>query len=313
MNQANKHQHWAAQQERGSLLLMKFTVSAARLLGRKLIGPLLYLIVLYFFVFGAKARRSIAEYQQNLMFWSGKTAAPTQRSVFAQFMAFADALLDKLDIWRGQLNASDIELVDPQQLRQQMRGQRGQMLVGAHLGNLEVCRALAELGDKVKMNVLVHTKHAEQFNQLLGEAGASNMRLIQVSELNPAVMLQLSERLEQGEWLAIAGDRIALHGGRRVSVDFLGKPAAFPQGPWLLAGLLKCPVNFMSCVKIAGRYQILLEPFAASVQWKRDTRDSVIREWTQRFADRLGQRCLDAPDQWFNFYPFWNTDDDTSA
>ncbi|MFI8480450.1 glycosyl transferase [Pseudomonas sp. NPDC078700] len=313
MSQTEKRQHWASQQERGSLLLMKFTVSAARILGRRLISPLLYLIVLYFFVFGGKARRSIAEYQYNLMQWSGKTAAPTLRSVFAQFKAFADALLDKLDIWRGKLTFNDIELIDPHQLRQQMHSPRGQMLVGAHLGNLEVCRALAELGDKVTMNVLVHTKHAEQFNRLLAEAGASNMRLIQVSELNPAVMLQLSERLEQGEWLAIAGDRVALHGARQVSVDFLGQPAAFPQGPWLLAGLLKCPVNFLSCIKVAGRYQILLEPFAASVQWKRNNRDSVIHEWTQRFANRLAQRCLDAPDQWFNFYPFWNTDDDTPA
>jgi hypothetical protein len=72
------------------------------------------------------------------------------------------------------------------------------------------------------MNVLVHTKHAEQFNRLLGEAGATNLRLIQVSELDPVIMLQLHERLERGEWLAIAGDRVPLHGGRSVTVDFLG-------------------------------------------------------------------------------------------
>ncbi|CAE6948576.1 Acyltransferase [Pseudomonas marincola] len=313
MSRPDNDQHWAAQQERGSLWMMKFTVVATRTLGRRLISPLLYLIVLYFFIFGAKARRSIRQYQLNLMNWSGKTPPPSLRSVFAQFMAFADALLDKLDIWRGKLSARDIDLIDPHNLRGQMHAPRGQMLVGAHLGNLEVCRALAELGDKVTMNVLVHTKHAEQFNQLLGEAGARNMRLIQVSELNPATMLQLSERIERGEWLAIAGDRIPLHGGRQVTVDFLSKPAAFPQGPWLLAGLLDCPVNLLSCVKIAGRYQILLEPFATRVQWKRSNRDAVIREWTQRFADRLAERCLDAPQQWFNFYPFWNSDDDTSA
>ena len=74
------------------------------------------------------------------------------------------------------------------------------------------------------MNVLVHTRHAEHFNRLLGEAGASHLRLIQVSELNPAVMLQLNQRLENGEWLAIAGDRVPLHGGRNVQVDFLGHP-----------------------------------------------------------------------------------------
>ena len=182
-------------------------------------------------------------------------------------------------------------------------------MVTAHLGNLEVCRALAELGEKVQMNVLVHTKHAAQFNRLLGEAGASHLRLIQVSELDPAVMLQLSERLERGEWLAIAGDRVPLHGGRNVTVDFLGQPAAFPQGPWLLAGLLQCPVNLMHCLKIDGRYQVILESFADAVQWTRRERDAVIRGWVQRYAERLGERCLNAPQQWFNFYPFWNAHD----
>lgn len=307
-------QHWAAQEERGSFLLMKLTALAVRHLGRRLLSPLLYLIVFYFFLFGARARRSAHEYQRNLANWSGRQdLRPSLGRVFAQFMAFADALLDKLDIWHGKLPREQIELVDPTNLRAQLRGPRGQMLVGAHLGNLEVCRALAELGEKVRMNVLVHTRHAEQFNRLLGEAGASHLRLIQVSELDPAIMLQLSERLERGEWLAIAGDRVPLHGGRTVTADFLGRPAAFPQGPWLLAGLLRCPLNLMSCLKIDGRYRVILEPFAERVEWRRSERDAVIQGWVQRYALRLGERCLDAPYQWFNFYPFWNEHDDTSA
>ncbi len=310
-----KAEHWAGQRERGSFLLMKFTASAVRLLGRRLLSPLLYAIVLYFFLFGRQARQSIWQYQANLAAWSGhRELQPTRHSVFRQFMAFADSLLDKLDIWNGKLGLEQITLVDPHGLRQQLHRQgRGQMLVGAHLGNLEVCRALAELGEKVQMNVLVHTKHAEQFNRLLGEAGASHLRLIQVSELDAAIMLQLSERLERGEWLAIAGDRVPLHGGRNVTVNFLGQPAAFPQGPWLLAGLLQCPVNLLNCLKIDGRYQVILEPFAARIQWKRSEREAVIRDWTQRYADHLGARCLDAPLQWFNFYPFWNAHDDLPA
>ena len=170
--------HWARQDERGSFLLMKFTALAVRHLGRRVLSPLLYIIVFYFFLFGTKARRSARRYQANLAAWSGRPElAPTLRSVFAQFMAFADALLDKLDIWRGKLPLERIELVDPTGLRQQLRGGRGQLLVGAHLGNLEVCRALAELGEKVQMNVLVHTRHAERFNRLLGEAGASHLQL----------------------------------------------------------------------------------------------------------------------------------------
>ena len=307
--------HWAGQRERGSFILMKFTAWLARLLGRRLISPLLYLIVLYFYLFGAEARRSIYQYQRNLATWSGRRELqPSRLSVLRHFMSFTDTLLDKLDVWNGKLGLEQVTLIDPSNACTQLRQEgRGQMLVAAHLGNLEVCRALAELGEQVTMNVLVHTKHAEQFNRLLGEAGATHLRLIQVSELDAAIMLQLSERLERGEWLAIAGDRVPLTGSRTVNVNFLGKPAAFPQGPWLLAGLLQCPVNLIHCLKIDNRYQVIIEPFAERLQWKRSERDEVIRHWTQRYADQLAQRCLDAPLQWFNFYPFWNEDDDTSA
>ncbi|OLF56166.1 glycosyl transferase [Pseudomonas chlororaphis] len=307
-------QHWAEHQERGSFWLMKLTAFGVRVLGRRVLSPVLYVIVFYFFLFGRSARASAWLYQQRLAQWSGKAELrPSHWRVFGQFMAFADALLDKLDVWNGKLRLEQIEIVDPALLRDQLRGARGQMLVGAHLGNLEVCRALAELGEKVTMNVLVHTKHAERFNRLLGEAGASNLRLIQVSELDPAIMLQLSQRLDRGEWLAIAGDRVPLHGGRNVRVDFLGHPAPFPQGPWLLAGLLKCPVNLLLCLKRDGRYRVILEPFAEAVAWKRSDREQVIAQWTARYAERLGQYCLEAPQQWFNFYPFWKTDDDASA
>ncbi|HEX8543886.1 MAG TPA: glycosyl transferase [Pseudomonas sp.] len=314
MSNQQPDKHWADHEERGSFMLMQLTAWAAKRLGRRVLSPLLYGIVLYFFLFGRQARKSAWEYQRRLAQWSARPELlPTQRRVFGQFMAFADSLLDKLDVWNGKLRLEQIDIVDPAGLRTQLRGQRGQMLVGAHLGNLEVCRALAELGEKVTMNVLVHTKHAERFNRLLGEAGATHLRLIQVSELNPMIMLQLSERLDRGEWLAIAGDRVALHGGRNAKVDFLGGTAAFPQGPWLLAGLLKCPIHLIFCLKGASSYRVILEPFADAIEWRRSDRQQVIGQWAQRYADRLSHYCLQAPQQWFNFYPFWKSDDESSS
>ncbi|WP_312905174.1 LpxL/LpxP family acyltransferase [Stutzerimonas nitrititolerans] len=309
MSQAQRNPHWAAQRERGSFALMKFTAWALRLLGRRAITPLLYLIVLYFYLFGRSARESIRTYQHHLANWSGRgELAPSARSVYRQFMAFADALLDKIDVWNGRIDLNQLEVDDPHGIRPQIwaGGQRGQMLVGAHLGNLEVCRALAEIGGKARMNILVHTRHAERFNRLLDESGASNLRLIQVSELDPAIMLELSRRLEDGEWLAIAGDRVPLHGARTATADFLGQPAAFPQGPWLLAGLLECPVNLLFCLKHGERYRIHLQPFAERIRWRRSERDAIVQQCVQRYADQLAARCLEAPLQWFNFYPFWN-------
>jgi len=302
--------HWAQQRERGSPVLMRLTAWLARHLGRRAIAPLLRLIVLYFFLFGARARRGIRDYQQRLARWSNRPdLQPSWRSGYAQFMAFAEALLDKLDAWNGRLGLDQVRLHDPDQVHSRMHAPRGEILVTAHLGNLEVCRALAQLGRRVRLNVLVHTRHAEAFNRLLEEAGASDLRLIQVSELDPAVMLQLSERLERGEWLAIAGDRVPLHGGRTVEVDFLGAPAPFPQGPWLLAHLLRCPTNLLFCLREADGYHLYLEDFAPAPAWRRQERAAGIQGLAQAYAERLAAHCLKAPRQWFNFYPFWSRDE----
>lgn len=319
MNEAGAREpHWAAQKERGSFVLMKLTAFAVRCFGRRPLTPVLYLIVLYFFVFGRRARRHVRQYQTYLAEWSGRAGLrPNTRRVFGQFMAFADSLLDRLDVWRGRLGPAQVELHDPADVRGKLRsslhGGRGQILVCTHLGNLDVCRALAEMGEQVPLNVLVHNRHVARFNRLQSEAGDRQLRLLQVSEINAAVMLDLSQRLDRGEWLAIAGDRVPLNDGRRVTVDFLGHRAPFPQGPWLMAGLLRCPVNLMCCLKIGGRYQIRLEPFLDAPVWERGQREQVIAGWAQRYADRLAQLCLLAPQQWFNFYAYWQSDREDRA
>lgn len=304
--------HWATQKERGSFILMKFTAMVARRLSRRAMSPLLHVIVLYFFIFSGRARRAVRQYQARLAAWSGQTALrPRLRSVFGQYMAFADCLLDRLDVWNGKLRLEHVELRDPDGVRAQLLASRhsgrGQILVCTHLGNLDVCRAMAELGEQVPLNVLVHNRHVSRFNRLLGEAGEQRMRLIQVSELDTALMMDLSQRIDRGEWLAIAGDRVPLHGERCVSVDFMGYTAPFPQGPWLMAGLLRCPVNLICCLKVEGRYRIHLERFIDAPTWARGQRDEAIRGWVQGYAERLAQRCLEAPQQWFNFYPYWQT------
>jgi predicted LPLAT superfamily acyltransferase len=298
--------HWASRAERGVPLLMRLTAWAARTFGRRTMRPLIGVIVFYFYCFGRSARRSIAAYQQRLRAYGAAAALPARRPVYGQFLAFADAILDKLDAWQGRITRQDIDVRDPHGLHAQMNGARGQILVGSHLGNLEVCRALIERSGELRLNVLVHTRHAAAVNRLLEQAGASNLRLFQVGDLDAAAMLQLHERIEHGEWLAIAGDRVPVRGERTVDVAFLGAPARLPQGPWLLAGLLRCPVNLLFCTKIEGRYRVTLERLADSVTWTRGRRDDEVRHWAQRYADRLAEECREAPQQWFNFYPFWN-------
>ena len=98
-------------------------------------------------------------------------ALPRRMPVYRQYLAFAHAILDKLDVWQGKITLASLDIADPDGLHGQMGQGRGQILVGSHLGNIEVCRALAERTGALKLNVLVHDKHAARFSRLLNEAG----------------------------------------------------------------------------------------------------------------------------------------------
>jgi predicted LPLAT superfamily acyltransferase len=112
--------------------------------------------------------------------------------------------------------------------------------------------------------------------------------------------------VERGEWLAMAADRTPVGGGGRVArVPFLGAPAAFPLGPWVLAGLLGCPVFLLFCLRDADGHTLYLERFAEQVALPRGGRDAALTGLAARYALRLQHFTLQAPRQWYNFYRFW--------
>jgi len=315
---SSSRSHWAGQRERGNIILMRLGFWAARELGRRLLAPIIGLVVFYFYLTGRQARRAVVHYQTQLI-RSGlpRTEFPRVAPIYCQFLAFATALLDKLDVWHGKIQRADLDLCDPHDLHPQMNQGRGQLLVTSHLGNVEITRALAQQVTGMRLNVLIHSRHAQLFNQLLAEAGAKDIHLIEVSELDPALMLNLAQRLERGEWLAIAGDRMPIKGERTTPVQFLGETVLFPQGPWLLAALLQCPANLLLCLRnpkqAPKRFSVIVERLADSPPSDRRLRQSYINESAQHYAERLAYYAGKSPLQWFNFYPYWENGGDLGA
>ncbi|HTX24805.1 MAG TPA: hypothetical protein VMD03_09120 [Steroidobacteraceae bacterium] len=301
---------WATTRERGSLLMMRLMVLGLKLLARPVTTPVVYVAALYFFLFGRQAREVSREYLRRIAREVPTSGlAPDWRCAYRHFVAFAHAIRDKLDAWSGRLEYGEVEFEDHARLRAAADGERGVLVIGSHLGNMEVCRALASLNRRARLNVLVHTRHAAYFTRVLAMAGASQVELLQVTAFDAVTALALKQRIDRGEWVVIAGDRVPVHGGRTVDVRFLGGVAPLPVGPYVLAALLDCPVHLMFCLRRSGRNHVYFEPFADRVAWPRAARDRVIAGLAQRFADRLAYYVRLEPLQWFNFYPFWRDDE----
>ena len=101
-------------------------------------------------------------------------------------------------------------------------------------------------------------------------------------------------------------DRTPVRGNKTVPVNFLGHTAHLPQGPWLLAGLLRAPTNTVFVLKEQGRYHLCLKRFQTAPSWTAATRKQVIENMAQQYADVLAAHAARAPLQWFNFYDFWS-------
>ncbi|MGN6900394.1 LpxL/LpxP family acyltransferase, partial [Neisseria sp. P0017.S010] len=232
-----------------------------------------------------------------------------KHSVFKQFIAFGEAVCDRFAVWQRKIRYEDLVIEDPDDIYSQVkRNERGQIFACSHLGNTEVCRALVSHHKNFRLNVLVHSKHAQAFNEALQKAGAEHIRLIQVTDLDTTLMMELNRRIEDGEWIAIAADRVPVRGEKTADINFLGHTAPMPQGAWLLASLLKTQVNTLFCVKQNGRHHLKLRRFTDTSSWKRGNREAAVKDAMQRFADILAQECAQNPLQWFNFYDFWGED-----
>ncbi|MBI1359088.1 MAG: lipid A biosynthesis acyltransferase [Alphaproteobacteria bacterium] len=299
---------WAEVRERGAYWGIFFVASVYRLLGRTMSRAVLVPVATYFYLTGGAQRRASSDYLNRAWQAGLLSRPPGLLSGFRHFVTFSWAALDKLAAWTGGIRRSDIEGVGGDRFETARNSGRGALVLTAHLGNPEVVRAIASISGRFRINVLVHTIHAEMFNRVIQRfAPDSPVRLVQVTEIDLATAMGLAEAVERGEWIVMTGDRVAVKERKAssVMVDFLGAPAPFAVGPYILASALRCPVYTLFCLKHRKRYAVEFEAFADPVELPRGRRGEAIRTYAQTFARRLERAVARAPFQWFNFYDYW--------
>jgi predicted LPLAT superfamily acyltransferase len=226
---------------------------------------------------------------------------------FRHFLGFGARGLDVFIGWAGGISPSAIQSADPRGLDGLRTDQRGGMLIVSHLGNAELSRAILDPATRARLTILVHTRHAVQFNDMLRSVCPdAAVNVIEVTEIGPETAVRLQESVGRGEWVVIAGDRTPVGGQGRVSrVPFLGRPAPFPQGPWILAALLGCPVRLLFCLRTDKGWDLSIEPFADRVVLPRGQREAALTGYIAGYAGRLELYARRAPEQWYNFFDFW--------
>ncbi|WP_305375003.1 glycosyltransferase family 2 protein [Photobacterium leiognathi] len=306
-------QHWSSHTERGTILGIKTLLAVYSLLGRKAFNVLLKAVMGYYYLTGKKARKASEDYLEQLESYASdnQLALPAKLNSYDHLLSFGHTMLDKLVAWKGDYSENNLTIHGDEHFNELAKRQQGIVVLGSHLGNLELCRALSSRHPDIKINALVFTEHAERFNAVLKAINPdSDLNLIQVNELGADTAIMLQQKVEQGEWVVIVGDRTSVTKEQRVVwADFLGKPAPFPQGPFILASVLKVPVYTLFGLRddsqATPHFDVYFEPFSEQLILPRKTRETAIQETVQQYASRLESYTIKAPLQWYNFFNFW--------
>jgi predicted LPLAT superfamily acyltransferase len=303
-----RSKHWAELDERGANWGPGVLAFIYRTLGRTACLVVLAPVILYFYVFGTQQRRASLAYLRRVWAVTGRAGRPNHLHSLRHFFAFGVSLVDKFGAWIGQIDRENVDAIDGEAFNAMRRDPRGAVIMSAHVGTTEIVRAIASRHQRRRINVVIHTKNARRYNALIERfAPQSRVSLLEVSEFSISAAVELSAAIERGEWVVVMGDRMPLRQGadRTVPVDFLGAPAPFPQGPFILAAALRCPIYLLFCYRAQARYRVQVELLTDGVQLPRRNRMAALKSIVERYAATLETLVKAAPYQWFNFYDFW--------
>jgi predicted LPLAT superfamily acyltransferase len=301
---------WNELAEVGTSFALRFGGWFHRSFGRRPSLALAVLTAFYFNLRNAPGRRASARYLARVATTPGGRAvlgaSPGWRHVLRHFREIAICTYDRMVVYSGAIDTLKLEQDGTERIFDIARTGRGALLLGAHVGNLDLLGFVAREHD-LRINIVAHFDNAERVNAFFETLGASELRLIALVPGSVRAAMEIRACIGRGEIVVVMADRTPPGVEAQVeSVDFFGRAANFPLGPFLLAGVMGCPVYFALCVRSGdGCYTGILRPISHGERIPRAERDQGARRMLVSYVSLLEEVCERYPYQWFNFFDFW--------
>jgi predicted LPLAT superfamily acyltransferase len=294
-------QAWIESPEGGGRRSLKMGLAVARFCGRRVTRWVLYATSFYYLVRRGPERRASRAYLTRVQ---GRPASLWQ--VAKHIHCFATVTLDRVYLLVDNFDGFDVRCHGLETLRANLALNRGALLFGSHLGSFDALRTLSLQRSDINFRSVIDIEQNPYMSEMLNALHPSlAATIINARQDGTNTAFAIKDALDSRALVAMLADR-ARPGNAVTTVDFLGSPAPFPAGPWLLAAALKAPV--VLCFGVYGggnRYDLYFEPFADTLDIPRRERQAVLQTVVRRYADRLAYYVRLSPYNWFNFYDFW--------
>ena len=285
---------------RGGTFGYLFFIYLIRYLGVTAAYIFLCFVVPYYIPFAPKATKSIWFYSRNILKYGRLRSVGL---LFRNYYRLGQILIDKVAINAGMEKKFHFKFGNYKEFLDILNSDQGVIMIGAHVGNWETgAPFFHEYGKKI--NIVIYDAEHRKIKEMLEKNGISKeYKFIPVNKDNLEHVFKITEVLGQKEYVCFQGDRY-VNTERLLTCNFMGRPAHFPSGPFVLATRMKVPVVFYFAMREPKRtyhfHFIMPQPIVRTKEKKPE--QALLEQYTLALEQILKQY----PEQWFNYYPFWD-------
>lgn len=259
---------------------------------------LLRIVVLYYFFFSFKASTQIYSLYRHKL---GYCRRSSLIKLYKNYYLLGQSIIDKVVLMSGIKNNFSFDFDGEENLVNIAALQKGGILLSAHLGNWDVAGHLFTRL-QTRINIVLYDGEHEKIKEYLdGVTGKRNVNIIVIKN-DLSHIYAISDAFTKNELVCMHADRF-IEGNKTLTARFLGEEARFPMGPFLLASKFKVPVSFVFAVKESKLHY----HFFAShiIDYTGIRKEAVMQQMLNDFAAELENKVKKYPEQWFNYYDFW--------
>jgi predicted LPLAT superfamily acyltransferase len=259
---------------------------------------LLRFVAFYYFLCSYSSSKPIYAYFRTKLGYSRWRAL---RSLYRNYYLFGQTIIDKVVVMADMDNKFTFHFDGEHYLREITAGKRGGILLSAHLGNWEVAGHLFKRLE-TRINIVMFDGEHERIKEYLASVtGKRNVNIIVIKD-DLSHIYAINEALSNNELVCMHADRFVT-GNKTVRVPFLGQEASFPAGPFLLAATFRVPVSQVFAFKESATHYHL---YATAPRQYHGRRNQGMQEAVNDFVVALEEKVQQYPEQWFNYYNFWD-------
>lgn len=285
---------------RGGQFGYMFFIKLIKHLGISAAYVFLAFVVIYFIPFAPKATASTWRYSRHIL------KLGVFRSVlmlFRNYYRLGQILIDKIAIGGGMVEKYKFKFEHYQEFLDVLNSEQGVVMIGGHIGNWEIgAPFFGDYGKKINI-VMYDAEHQKIKEMLEKNSTGHDYKIIPVNNDNLTHVFQITEALNNYEYVCFQGDRY-VNAEKLLTANFMGHDAQFPAGPFLLASRLKVPVVFYFAMREKNRTYHYRFTMASPVARTKDKKPE--QALLEQYVENFGKVLNEYPEQWFNYYRFWN-------